>query len=174
MPGQPRLSIAAVNGMDDAAFVAAFGDVAEASPWVAAAVAGRRPFAHREAMIEAFGKAIDDADTERATALCRAHPDLAGRAVIAGGLSPDSRQEQASAGLDRLSPAEFERFTAMNRAYRARHGIPFIFAVRDAGKHDILAAFEDRLHNPTDAEIQLAIGQIQRIIRSRLEERVLP
>ena len=171
---EQRWSLDAVNALDEAAFVAAFGDVAEDAPWVAAEAAAARPFATREAMIDAFAGAVADADPHRQKALCQAHPDLAGRAAIAGNISDDSRKEQADAGLDRLSPDEFARFAEMNEAYRKRHGFPFIHAVRGASKDDILAAFASRLDNRTDTEIGRAIDHIQRIIQYRIEDRVLP
>src|SRR3990172_3950365 len=119
------ISLDAVNRMDEATFVATFGDVAEHAPWVAAKAAGARPFATREAMIDAFAAAVADADPERQKALLLAHPDLAGKAAISGDLSEDSACEQAGAGLDRLTSEEFARLTTMNNAYRQRHGIPF-------------------------------------------------
>ncbi len=164
------ISLDAVNAMDAATFVAAFGDVAEHAPWVAEEAATCRPFATREAMIDAFARAVADADPERQKALLLAHPDLAGKAALA----PASAREQAGAGLDRLTPAEFARFTELNTAYRERHGIPFIFAVRGASKADILAAFEERLDNRPDAEFSRAIGEVERIIQYRIEDRVGP
>ena len=173
MPAASPISLALANAMTAAEFAAAFGDVAEHSPWVAEAAAGRRPFAGREAMIEAFQDAIGEAGAEAQQALLRAHPDLAGRAAISGNLTDDSRREQAGAGLDRLTEAEFRRFTALNTAYRERFGIPFIFAVRGADKHMILAAFEARIDNPRDVELATALGQVCRIVAFRLEDRVV-
>lgn len=169
-----RISLDAVNRMDEATFVAAFGDVAEHAPWVAAEAARCRPYATREAMIDAFAAAVADADPEQQKTLLLAHPDLAGKAAVAGGLSEDSRKEQAGAGLDRLTPEEFARFTEMNQAYRKRHGIPFIYALRGASKDDIFAAFADRLDNRPDAEFSRAIGEVERIIQFRIEDRVQP
>ena len=123
-------SIDDLNRMPAGKFAVALGDVAEYSPWVAARAAAARPFADRDAVIDAFTGALRDASGDERRAVLRAHPDLAGRAAIAGELSDDSEREQAGAGLDRLTPEEFERFTALNAAYRARFGIPFIFAVK--------------------------------------------
>ena len=172
MPAAP-VSLAALNAMDEAEFVAAFGGIAEHAPWVAEAAAGRRPFADRAAMIAAFQASIGEAPAEAQRALLDAHPDLAGRAAIAGDLTEDSRREQAGAGLDRLTAEEFARFTALNAAYRARFGIPFIFAVRGADKHRILAAFEARIGNAADVEFATALEQVCRIVAFRLEDRVV-
>ena len=168
------IPIDAANLMTREAFVAAFGDVAEHSPWVAERAATARPFADRRTMAEAFLDAIFDADPPTQLALVRAHPDLAGRVAIAGELLPASRKEQAGAGLDKLTAAEFARFTALNEAYRAKFGFPFIFAVKGADKHKILKAFEARIENDPEAELAAAIRQVGNIIGFRIEDRIAP
>jgi 2-oxo-4-hydroxy-4-carboxy-5-ureidoimidazoline decarboxylase len=168
------VTLEAVNGLEDDDFVEVFGDVAEHSPWVAETAALARPFASREGMITAFAEAVDDAGPGMQRELLTAHPDLAGRAAVAGELTADSELEQAGAGLDKLTPEEFVEFSALNATYRERHGIPFIFAVRGATKHDILAGFEHRIDNPPEVEFANALEQVKRIIRFRLEDRVVP
>jgi 2-oxo-4-hydroxy-4-carboxy-5-ureidoimidazoline decarboxylase len=157
-----------VNGLPLNEFIALFGDVAEHSPWVAAAAVLKRPFATREAMIEAFAAAVREAGETQQLQLIRAHPDLATRAK----LTDDSHREQQGAGLDTLTPEEFQRFTTLNDAYRKRFDIPFIFAVKGADKHQILAAFEARLGNARTTERETAVTQVCRIFRFRLEDRV--
>jgi OHCU decarboxylase len=98
----------------------------------------------------------------------RAHPDLAGKLAIAGELTEDSRNEQAGAGLDRLSPAEHARFTELNTAYMEKFGFPFIIAVKGLTKDDILAAFEARIGNATAVEFETAKKQVERIALLRL------
>src|SRR5215210_4199933 len=109
------------------------------------------------------------APRERQVALVRAHPDLAGKAAIEGTLTPDSRREQASAGLDRLSPAEFEAFTRANATYRERFDLPFVICVRDHDNQSILEAAEARLLNDYESELRTALGEIARIAHHRLE-----
>ncbi len=166
------LSIDDLNRMAVSDFITRFGDVAEHSPWVAERAAGARPFADRDAVADAFAAALRDASREERLAVLRAHPDLAGRAAIAGDLSEDSRKEQAGAGLDRLTPEEFERFTALNAAYKERFAIPFIFAVKGATAAMILAAFEERIANGREVEVENAIDNVCRIMRFRIEDRV--
>ncbi|MBI2720435.1 MAG: 2-oxo-4-hydroxy-4-carboxy-5-ureidoimidazoline decarboxylase [Rhizobiales bacterium] len=163
-------TLAEANALSPAAFETEYGDVAEHSPWVARAAAAARPFASREAMVRAFEMALNSASRERQLALIRAHPDLATRAR----LTEDSTREQAGAGLASLSPEEFARFTALNDAYKARFGFPFIFAVKGATKHRILASFEERLSNGEAEEFAMALSQVARIFRFRLEDRVSP
>jgi 2-oxo-4-hydroxy-4-carboxy-5-ureidoimidazoline decarboxylase len=168
------LPIGDVNALDAATFVARFGDVAEHSPWVAERAAVRRPFASREAMIAAFAAAVDEAGGEAQLALLNAHPDLAGRAAIAGAIAEDSKREQAGAGLDRLTPEEHARFLDFNDRYKARFAHPFILAVKGATKHAVLDAFAARIGNAPDVERATALVQVKRIFRFRIEDRVAP
>jgi 2-oxo-4-hydroxy-4-carboxy-5-ureidoimidazoline decarboxylase len=169
-----RKTLAEINGMTPERFVLCFGDVAEQAAWVAQAAAEARPFASRESMIEAFARGVRDAEPELQLALLRAHPDLAGKAARARTVTRDSRREQSGAGLDSLDPQEFARFTALNERYRESFGFPFIFAVKGAARQQILAAFESRIGNSPEAEHATALTQVLRIIRFRLEERVIP
>ena len=105
----------------------------------------------------------------RKIALIQAHPDLAGRAALAGTLTPESTNEQASAGLDRLSPDEFASFTRLNDAYRNQFGFPFVICVREHTKHSILQNFVQRLEHSREQEIDTALDEIAKIARLRLQ-----
>jgi 2-oxo-4-hydroxy-4-carboxy-5-ureidoimidazoline decarboxylase len=168
------IRLAEVNAMIPSDFVARFGDVAEHSPWVAEQAASRRPFASINAMVTAFQTAIREAPEARQLDLIRAHPDLAGRAAVAGDLAEESRKEQEGAGLDRLTREEFARFTEFNSRYRERFGIPFILAVKGATRHQILESYAARLGNDRDTELANALDQVCRIVGFRLAERVTP
>ena len=172
--GASLLTVDAVNAFDAPAFAARFGDVAEASPWIAEAAFEARPFADRETMVEAFAAAVRAAPRERQLALLRAHPDLAGRAAVAGEIAEESRREQAGAGLDRLTAEEFARFHDLNARYRERFGFPFIFAVKGATKEAILVAFEARIDNDAETERATALANVERILRFRIEDRMAP
>jgi 2-oxo-4-hydroxy-4-carboxy-5-ureidoimidazoline decarboxylase len=117
---------------------------------------------------------LEAATEDERLALIRAHPELAGKAAIAGDLTAASLSEQASAGLDRLTADEFARFHALNGAYGARFGFPFIICVRLNDKTSILAAMERRLANDEAAEVAEAIHQIGLIAGLRLESAVAP
>jgi len=160
------LTLAEVNALDEAAFVARFGALFEHSPWVVERAAALRPF---DELLGGLMSAVYRASPEEQLALIRAHPELAGKAAIDRTLTDASAAEQASAGLDRLTPAEYARFHALNHAYSARFGFPFIICVRLTDKAGILAAIESRLENDRDAEISTALGQIGEIVRLRLE-----
>ncbi|SHN18685.1 2-oxo-4-hydroxy-4-carboxy-5-ureidoimidazoline decarboxylase [Roseibium suaedae] len=166
------ISLDDINKMDESTFAATFGHVAEHSPWVAREAHSLGPFADRQALIKAFEAGMRGAPHDAQLALVRAHPDLAGKAALAGKLEEASRTEQAGAGLDRLTAEELARFTQLNGAYLERFGFPFIFAVKGADKHMILSAFEERLQNSVEAEFEIALVQISRIFRFRLEDMV--
>ena len=139
----------------------------EHSPWVETRADARPPSGDRHADLMAV---VRDATRDAQLALIRAHPELAGKAAVDGSLTEASAAEQASAGLDRLTQAEFDRFHALNAAYREKFGFPFIICVRLTDKAGILAAMERRLANDRDTEIATAIEQISEIVRLRLED----
>jgi len=166
------LTIAEINAIDRDSFVARLGFLFEGSPWVAGAAWPARPFASRAQLHQALCAAMYAAPLERQEALIRAHPDLAGKAAIAGDLTAESTREQASAGLNRLTPDEFARFTELNGAYRDRFAFPFIVCVREHTKASILDNFVARLGHTRDQEIQAALGEIAKIARLRLWDAV--
>lgn len=149
------------------AFVARFGPVYEASPWVAEAVwpaAARGDLDDPAALAEAMREAVDNAGRARKLELIRAHPQLA----VAGAMAEASVREQRGAGLDQCSAEELAAFRELNAAYLARFGHPFIVAVKGLSRGDILAAFARRLENDAETEFATAIAQIHRIAGFRL------
>jgi 2-oxo-4-hydroxy-4-carboxy-5-ureidoimidazoline decarboxylase len=166
------VSLATLNAADEAGFVAALGDVYEHAPWVAQAAFAQRPFATVHALHDAMMRAVHAAPPDRRLALINGHPDLAGKAARAGTMTYDSRAEQSSAGLDRLSEAEFAQFQQLNDAYRQKFKMPFIVCVRRHGKDSILRHFESRLQNAMAPELDAALTEIFRIAALRLDQRI--
>ena len=162
-----KLTIDALNSLDDAGLEGRLGHVFEHAPWVARRAGTRRPFASRDALHLAMLDVIATASDAEQLALLCGHPDLAGKAAIAGDLTADSRREQQSAGLDRLTAVEYETFHALNRRYREKFGFPFILAVKGKSKQDILAAFAARVERDGAAERREAIEQVGRIAALR-------
>lgn len=156
-----------VNALDSPEFVARFGALFEHSPWVVERAAALRPFDDVHAGLMAV---LDDASTDDRLALIRAHPELASKAAIDRRLTEASAAEQASAGLDRLTAQEFEQFYALNAAYRARFGFPFIICVRLTDKAGIFSAMARRLDRDHDSEIATAIAEIGKIVGLRLAD----
>lgn len=164
------MTIDDINGLAADEFVTRFGHLFEHSPWVVSGAEAKRPFASVDGMLAACEASVAEADEAQRLALLRAHPELAGKAAMDRTLTQASEAEQASAGLDRLTPTEFDLFHARNSAYATRFGIPFIICVRLTDKAGIFAAMNARLANDRDTEIATAFSEVFKIARLRLEE----
>jgi 2-oxo-4-hydroxy-4-carboxy-5-ureidoimidazoline decarboxylase len=162
------MTLAELNAMERAAFVATLGSIFEHSPWVAEHVADARPFASIDALHDAMVTAVCGAPDEAQLALMRAHPELAGKAAVRRELTAESTREQAGAGLDACSPDEYARLQALNARYNARFGFPFILAVKGFERTAIIAAFEARVARTPGEERAESLRQIARIARLRL------
>ncbi len=162
--------LARLNAAAPAAFVAALSAIYEHSPWVAQNVLPLRPFASEDALAQAMRQAVAAAPMDARLRLIRAHPQLAGKAAIAGELTEHSTREQSGAGLDRCTPAEYARLTALNDAYQRKFGFPFILAVRGHTRTSIIAAMAQRLDHDADTERDEALAQIDRIAGFRLRD----
>ncbi len=167
-----KMTVEKASNLDWEEFLDRFGALYEGSPWVAEGAWRERPFGSLSALDAAFVKTVRDAPYVRQLELIRAHPDLAGKAAVAGELTPESAREQASAGLDRLSPEEYEAFTRLNEAYKEKFGFPMIFAVREHTKETILADAAARLGRPRPEEVETALGEIAKIASLRLQDLV--
>ena len=157
-----------LNASDRGRFVAGLGSIFEESPWVAERAWAHRPFASLAALHRAMVAAVSASSRDEQLALLRAHPDLGTRARMTSA----SAGEQAGAGLDRLTPDEFNRLRQLNTAYRDKFGFPFLFAVRGSTKHDVLAALAARLPSTPDEEFAEAMRQVFRIAWFRLQDAV--
>jgi 2-oxo-4-hydroxy-4-carboxy-5-ureidoimidazoline decarboxylase len=166
---QPRFDLTAINAMNRDAFIAVLGPAFENAPWVAAGAWSERPFASvatlHSAMLDVVRKAPDD----RQLAFLCGHPELAGREAQSGTMTAESVGEQRSAGLNALTAAERDELQGLNRAYRERHGFPFIIAVRANTKQQIFDAIRARTAQSTDNERQAALEQIGLITRGRVD-----
>lgn len=167
-----KFTLESLNSASPPDFIAALGDVFERSPWVAGQALPQRPFADVRALLDAMTDAVRAAPREEQEALLRAHPDLAGKAARAGELTKESSAEQASAGLDQLSPREYESFQGFNANYREKHGIPFILCVRRHTKDSILRQFAKRIDNSASQEFETALSEVFRIAALRLDQKI--
>lgn len=162
------MTIEELNSLDQDRFVEAVGWVFEHSPWVAARAWAQRPFAGIDVLHQAMVEQVEAARLDEQVALLRAHPDLGTRANI----SAASTAEQTAAGLNGLSPEEFERLHRLNEAYRDQFGFPFLLAVKGSTKYDVLQALEQRLQASPEDERREALRQVHRIARFRLEDTI--
>ncbi len=165
-----QITLQEINNLDQDSFVTALGSLFEGPPWIVREVWHARPFGSLTQLHQALCAVMYNAPLEQQVALLQAHPDLVGRAALAGTLSPESTGEQASAGLDHLSPEEIATFTRMNQAYRDRFGFPFVICVRENKKESILAGFAARLQNARSQEIEIALGEVDKICWFRLQD----
>jgi OHCU decarboxylase len=144
--------------------------VFEASPWVAERAWAARPFGTVDALYAAMFDAVERAPREVRMGLIRAHPDLAASVR----LTEESEREQSAAGLDRLTPEQFDRITWLTAAYRARFGFPFIVCAREHTPDTIIAAAEERTESDLEQEEQTAMSEIAKIASLRLADLVAP
>lgn len=157
------------------AFIGALSGIYEHSPWIPERAAAKRPFSTLNALKQALRRVVDAASREEQLGLIRAHPELAGKAAIAGELTKESTGEQAKAGLNSCSPEEFATLHKLNADYKARFGFPFILAVKGpSGKgltrQDIISTFGRRLKNRLDDELAENLRQVHRIAELRLND----
>jgi 2-oxo-4-hydroxy-4-carboxy-5-ureidoimidazoline decarboxylase len=164
-------TLESLNSLPVPGFVDALGDIFEHAPWVAEAAAARRPYPTVAALHAGMLEVVRTSPSERQLAFIRAHPEL-GSKVKRADLTTDSQAEQGGLGLDRLSEAEFQRFSKLNAAYRDKFGIPFIVCVRRHTRDSILRQFERRLGNDEAAERKAALDEIGLITRLRLVGKV--
>lgn len=160
------------TSLGEAEFMARFGGIYEHSPWVASTIWTEGVTAEDDAVAHLAGRmhhVVEAAGHDARLALLRAHPELAGKLAVAGELTAESKSEQAGAGLDQCSAAEFERFQQLNSLYGERFGHPFIIAVKGLDRQAILAAFEARTGNTPEAEFATAMTEVHKIARLRLE-----
>ena len=157
-----------LNAIDREAFTRALAPVFEHSPWIPARTADKRPFTDRADLYGALCETVMKASNDEKLSLIRAHPDLVGRVA----LTPESKLEQAAAGLGELSPDEVARFQEYNARYRDRFGFPFVICARLNKKNAILEAFPVRLQNSREQEIETALREIFKIADLRLHDLV--
>jgi N-carbamoyl-L-amino-acid hydrolase len=170
------LTIDQLNAAQAAGFVALLDGTYEHSPWIAERAAARRPFSTLAALKLALVQVVRDAGRDAQLGLIRAHPELAGKAMVAKTLTAESTGEQGKAGLTDCTPEEFARIQRLNADYNAKFGFPFILAVRGPRglgltRHEIIETFARRLANHPDFEFAEALRNIHRIAELRLDDR---
>jgi 2-oxo-4-hydroxy-4-carboxy-5-ureidoimidazoline decarboxylase len=167
-----QITLAEINTLDQAAFIAALASLFEGPPWIVTQAWSKRPFVSRAHLYQVLCETMYHAPVDQQVALLQAHPDLVGRTALAGTLSPESTGEQAAAGLNRLSPEEIATFTRLNAEYRAGFGFPFVICARKNKKESILTGFATRLQHTRDQEINIALAEVAKICAFRLQDLV--
>lgn len=168
------VSLAQIGNGPREEFVAALGGVFEHSPWVAEEAWGARPFADVADLHAKMAAAVRAAPHIRQLALLRAHPELAGKAMLASTLTADSTSEQTRSGLTNCTAAELTTLQELNAAYNKKFGWPFIAAVKQMDRSGIIALFKKRVDANAADEFEQCLANIEKITRWRLEDQVGP
>jgi N-carbamoyl-L-amino-acid hydrolase len=171
-----QLTLVQLNGASASEAAAMLDGIYEHSPWIAQAAVARRPFRSLAHLKHVLAQAVRDAGHDRQLELLRAHPELAGKAAVAGTLTAESTDEQARAGLAHCTPEEFAKLQRLNADYDAKFGFPFILAVRGPrgtglARGEIIETCERRLANPADFERAEGLRNVHRIAELRLADR---
>jgi len=171
------LSLQQLNATSQAGFKAALDGVYEHSPWIAEQAWAARPFASPAALKHALVQVVRRCSHEQQIALVRAHPELAGKAMVSRTLTAESSHEQGKAGLADCTAEEFARIQQLNADYIARFGWPFILAVRGPRgsgltRQQIIEAFARRLHSHPDLELAECLRNIHRVAELRLNDKL--
>ena len=164
-----------LNNCDAATFVEHLRGIYEHSPWIPRRAAAQRPFANATALKLALQGVVGAASLDEQLGLIREHPELAGKAAVAGQLTAESTSEQAKSGLHLCSAEEFATLHRLNADYNAKFGFPFILAVKGPDgqgltRHHVIATFTRRLKNQRADEIAECLRQIKRIAEIRLND----
>jgi 2-oxo-4-hydroxy-4-carboxy-5-ureidoimidazoline decarboxylase len=165
-------TLALLNAADASAFSDHLGEVFEHAPWVAAAIVDQRPFASADALHRAMLAAVAARPEQARVALFNGHPELAGAAARLGDMTADSVREQGGLALGALGAEDSARWDALNAAYRARFGFPFILCIKRHTRASALAVFAQRLANDRATELVNTLAEIGRITRLRLAGRI--
>jgi beta-ureidopropionase / N-carbamoyl-L-amino-acid hydrolase len=170
------LSLDQLNAADQGQFTALLDGLYEHSPWIAERAWAHRPFLSLAHLKHSFAQVLREAGLEAQRGLIRAHPELAGKAMVSKTLTKESSNEQGKAGLTDCTPEEFARIQQLNADYNARFGWPFILAVRGGrgvglNKQQIIETFERRLHGHPDFERAECLRHIHRIAEIRLNDK---
>jgi N-carbamoyl-L-amino-acid hydrolase len=170
------LTLDQINAASEAEAAALLDGLYEHSPWIARAALAQRPFASLAHLKHAMARVVQDAGRDKQLALLRAHPELAGKAMLGQTLTAESDNEQNKAGLTDCTPAEFAKIQRLNADYNAKFGFPFILAVRGPrgtglSRQEIIDTFERRLANPVDYEREECLRNVHRVVEIRLNDK---
>lgn len=166
------INIGQINTWSQKQFIARLGGIFEHSPWVAEAAWTSIPFADIDSLHAAMVAAVRSAPHARQLAFLRAHPELAGRAMVDQSLTAESANEQTRSGLTQCTPAEFARLQELNTAYKRKFGWPFILAVLQLDRQAIIRIFAERLEKSAADEFESCLVNIEKITRLRLDMQI--
>ena len=158
-----------INKLSETEFTKAFGNIFENSEWIAKELYKEKPFSDFKELFSSMMSIFENTTKENQLKILNSHPDLANKTKI-GSLTIESKNEQNSAGLDKCTLEEFNEFKNLNFEYKKKFGFPFIFAVKDKSKLEILTSFRKRISYDINTEFEEAKKQVKKIANLRLNE----
>ena len=158
-----------INKLPKSEFIKVFGNIFESSSWISEELYKLKPFSSFTDLSTKILGIFENTTKDNQIKILKAHPDLANKTKI-GSLTSDSKNEQNSAGLDKCTPEEFNEFKNLNFEYKKKFGFPFIFAVKDKSKLEILSSFRKRISYDITVEFEEAKKQVKKIASLRLME----
>lgn len=160
------MNIEILNEADTELFVEELDGIFEHSPWIAREVVEKRPFSSVDNLFQTLAKVVMSSTQKQKEALINAHPRLGG----SGKLTERSGSEQQQAGLRNLKKKEAAALAKLNAEYEQLFDFPFIMAIRGRSKQEIYSAMEKRLKNSQQKEFEIALDEILKIARLRLDD----
>ena len=158
-----------INKLSQSEFIKVFANIFENSIWIAEELYKQKPFDNFKELSLKILDIFENASKKKQLIILNAHPDLADKTKISS-LTPDSRKEQINVGLDQCTGEEFKEFKSLNEKYKKKFGFPFIYAVKNKSKNEILSNFRQRVTYDISVEINEAIKQVKKIASLRLNE----
>ena len=158
-----------IDKLTESEFVEVFGNIFENASWIAKKLYGQKPFKNFQDLSEKMINIFKVTNNQNKLKILISHPDLADKTKI-GSLTPDSNKEQSSAGLDQCNEQEFNQFKNLNAEYKKKFGFPFILAVKEKSKSEILLNFKKRILSNKETEFDEGIRQVVKIANLRLED----
>ena len=158
-----------INKLSQSEFIKVFANIFENSIWIAEELYKQKPFINFEELSLKMLDIFENASKKKQLIILNAHPDLADRTKISS-LTPNSKKEQSNVGLDQCTEEEFRQFKNLNDKYKKKFGFPFIFAVKNKSKKEILSNFRQRISYDISVEFNEAIKQVKKIASLRLNE----
>ena len=158
-----------INKLSQSEFIKVFANIFENSTWIAEELYKQKPFNNFEELSLKILDIFENTSKKKQLIILNAHPDLADKTKISF-LTPDSRKEQTNVGLDQCTEEEFEEFKNLNEKYKKKFGFPFIYAVKNKSKKEILSNFRQRVSYDISVEFNEAKKQVKKIASLRLNE----
>ena len=157
-----------INKLPETDFVKVFANIFEKAKWIAEELHQHKPFDNFEELSSKMLDIFETATKEKKLKVLNDHPDLANKAKI-NQLTLDSLKEQTNSGLDQCTEEEFNEFKKLNNIYK-KFGFPFILAIKDKNKIEILNNFRKRVLSSPEVEFEEAVRQVKKIASLRLAE----